>query len=241
MSIEIKSTKDYSLFKDIKGNRGKNESHIKKLKIAIDANPKITEYNPILVNEKMEIIDGQHRKKAIEQLNLPVHYIQVEGLKLDDVQKLNSNKKSWTPMDYAIAFSITGNKNYDFYIEIKKSFKLNHDVTIQYAGLPNQNTASSFAHGHFTAGEDKDLIRQYCQQLTDIREFLPHAFLRSTALSLLSMFQNPNYDHAHMVKRMEQQGMNVKRFTRVEESTRELAEYYNKHKKSGKGYVLFNF
>lgn len=241
MNTAIKSTQDYNSFKEVSGNRTISKAHVKKLKQAIQAKPQITQYNPILINENMEIIDGQHRKEAIEELNLPVYYIQVEGLTLDDVQSLNSGKKSWSPVDYAKSFAINGSKDYQLYLDHKNEFKFNHDVTMQYAGFPETNNNNiSFTHGNFSAGKDHEKIWQYSEQLRQLKQFLPHAYVRSTALALLSMFQNPDYNHDHMMKRMEAQGMIVQRFTRKEESIRELAEYYNKHKKSGKGYVLFN-
>lgn len=239
MTTKILSTQNYDSFKTITGNRTLNKGHVKKLKIAIDANPQITEYNPILVNENMEIIDGQHRKQAIAELGLPVHYIQVPGLTLEDVQALNSNKKSWTPMDYAKAYSINGNENYSFYLVHKAEFGFNHDITVQYAGFPNQNTNASFISGHFKVGKDQDVVFKYSTWLREIKQFLPHAYFRSTALALLDMFKQPEYNHEHMLKRMELHGWQVARHTRKEESIRAIAEYYNKHLKSGKGYIDF--
>jgi hypothetical protein len=241
MNTAIKSTTDYSSFKEVSGNRTISKAHVKKLKQAIQAKPQLTQYNPILVNENMEIIDGQHRKEATEELNLPVYYIQVEGLTLDDVQALNSGKKNWSPIDYAKSFAMNGSRDYQLYLDHKNEFKFNHDITMQYAGFPETNNNNiSFIHGNFSAGKDLELVLKYSEQLRQLKQFLPHAYVRSTALALLSMFQNPDYDHLHMMKRMEEKGILVQRYTRKEESIRELASYYNFHKKSGKGYVLFD-
>ena len=38
--------------------------------------------SPILVNEKMEVIDGQHRLQAQKELNLPTYYIKNKGYDL---------------------------------------------------------------------------------------------------------------------------------------------------------------
>lgn len=236
----ILTTKDYKQFKTVKGNRGTSKSHIKKLKEAIQAKPSIIEFNPILVNEKMEIIDGQHRKEAISELGLPIHYLKVKGLTLDDVQALNSGKKNWSPLDFAKAYAVNGNQNYSTYLVHRDKFGFNHDVTVQYCGFPNANTGASFTAGNFQAGKDQELVFKYSQQLVDISKFVDHAFYRTTAFALLSMFQNPDYDHKHMLKRLEAQGHLVQRYPRKEEAIRELAAYYNKHKKSGGGYVLFN-
>ena len=53
-------TRDYDKFKLLEENRTVSKSHVNKLKIAIGDNPNIMRAQPILVNEDMEVIDGQH-------------------------------------------------------------------------------------------------------------------------------------------------------------------------------------
>ncbi len=96
----IESTENYTLFKTIDGNRKVRSAHVKKLKESIVIDPRTILFAPILVNEKYQVIDGQHRLEAIKQLGLPVYFIRHKGLGLDIVQKLNSNAKQWQPIDY---------------------------------------------------------------------------------------------------------------------------------------------
>lgn len=237
MMNKIESTKDYEVFKDVIGNRATKSNHINKLKFAMKQDPQITEYNPILVNEKMEVIDGQHRLKAIKELGLSVHYIKVSGLTLKNVQDLNSNTKAWTPSDYARAYSITGNTNYDFYLDHKEEFKFNHDITLQYSGFPNQGTGESFKNGNYRKG-NKAKVMAYSNYLRDIKPYLEHAYVRSTALALLDMFQHDEYDHDRMVKQMKKCGLRIERYNRKEESLIPLARAYNKGL-STKNYITF--
>ena len=48
-----------------------NRQHIEKLKKSIKNKGLI---NPIMVNQKLEIIDGRHRLKACEELGVAVKY-----------------------------------------------------------------------------------------------------------------------------------------------------------------------
>jgi ParB-like chromosome segregation protein Spo0J len=66
-------TTDYKLFKINKLNRIVQTGHIEKLKKSIEKVGYL-KYNPIIVNEDMEIIDGQHRYFACVKLNLPIYY-----------------------------------------------------------------------------------------------------------------------------------------------------------------------
>ena len=71
-------TNDYSLFSKLDGNRDVNKAHLHRLKKSIKEESLCV---PIIVNEKYEIIDGQHRFSCWENLMLPVYYIVVEGYK----------------------------------------------------------------------------------------------------------------------------------------------------------------
>ena len=66
-SSQVYTTTDYFLFKPIEGNRHKNLLHLSRLKKSISANYLFT---VIIVNEKYEIIDGQHRFQCIKDLKL---------------------------------------------------------------------------------------------------------------------------------------------------------------------------
>jgi hypothetical protein len=78
MSIpQIQKTKDYDIFKHVKFNREKNKRHIDSIKRIIQEE-NLLHMHPILVNEKMEVVDGQHRLEAAKDLGLEVFYIQGE-------------------------------------------------------------------------------------------------------------------------------------------------------------------
>ena len=75
MSNEIKIPKkyvtyDYSLFKFIDCNR--NVSHIKKLKESIESID-LTMHYPIIVNDNMEIVDGQPRFEVCKLIGKPIY------------------------------------------------------------------------------------------------------------------------------------------------------------------------
>ena len=61
MCCSVFKTFDYGLFKNIKGNRELNPKNYKKILHSM-GNKQLE--IPIIVNEKYEIIDGQHRRAA---------------------------------------------------------------------------------------------------------------------------------------------------------------------------------
>jgi uncharacterized protein YutD len=83
--------------------------------------------NPIMVNENLEIIDGQHRFTASKELGLPIYYIVEQGGRLEDVQVLNTNTKNWTLSDYIDSYCNLGNENY---LKIKEFISIFPDLSI---------------------------------------------------------------------------------------------------------------
>ena len=106
---KIHVTSDYNMFSYLVGNRDIVNKHVKDLSAHIDdRNLNI----PIIVNEKMEVCDGQHRLEAYKVLGLPVHYIVKEGLTLQDIRKLNSVSRKWTMHEYMMSHFKLGSEHY---------------------------------------------------------------------------------------------------------------------------------
>lgn len=118
----IISTKDYSGFSFLPCNRAVSKAHVRRLKISIqDQNLDI----PIIVNEKMQIIDGQHRFEALKKLGFPINYIIRKGLGIKEVKILNSQQKNWKLSDYVLSYVEEGFSDYC----ILKKFKDQYGLT----------------------------------------------------------------------------------------------------------------
>ena len=107
-------TKDYNLFKYVHGNRDINEGNVNAIAHQIKLRGQQV---PILVNEKYEIIDGQHRLEACKQLGKSVTYIVRKGANIHDVISANIVGKKWSMNDYINRYASEGNDNY---IKLKK-------------------------------------------------------------------------------------------------------------------------
>lgn len=231
-SYNISVTSNYDAFKTVKGNRTVRPAHVKKLKIAIQTDPESIKYNPILVNGRMEVIDGQHRLEAIKQLGLDVYYVKVDGLKLKDVQTMNSVSKNWQPMDYARAFSTLGNVNYEFYIDVKSGdFSLNHDSLLRYLALDNPITGQSFNEGKLKV-DDYPRSLELLGQLFDVGQYYERYKIRSFALAFLRFARSEDYDHKRMLKQMEKYANKyIEDYSKEQDYFKALNKVYNHAKR----------
>lgn len=111
----VKETTDYSKFKLLNENRLITTKALAKIEKSV-AKDGWRNY-PITVNEKMEIIEGQHTYMYAKENNLPLRYYIQEGATQKDCQIINSARTGWTMKDYIHSFAASGNTSYK-YIEI---------------------------------------------------------------------------------------------------------------------------
>ena len=149
-SNQVHTTTDYFLFKSIEGNRNKNLLHINRLKKSMSENYLLT---IIIVNEKYEIIDGQHRFDVIKELNLPLNYVVCKGYGLTEVHALNQNSKTWNADDYLDGYCRLKYPHYLKYSEFKERYGFGHvecmTILGGYSSNPGIDRTKIFYKGEF--------------------------------------------------------------------------------------------
>lgn len=119
-SYNVYVTKDYSIFKRLTGNRDIPESRISKIVESIQTIGWVR--NPIIVNEKMEVIDGQGRLTALQRLKLPVEYIIAEGAGNKECIYMNMNMVNWKLPDFIKSYAEQGNENYQRLLSLMERY-----------------------------------------------------------------------------------------------------------------------
>lgn len=116
-SYKVLKTTNYNLFKIMEKNR--EIDHWKKVVSSIQKVGYVPV--PIVVNENMEIIDGQNRYEAAKFLNLPVYYMVISGLTIEHCRSLNIGQSNWKLKDYVKSYSIE-NISYTYLLNLMKQF-----------------------------------------------------------------------------------------------------------------------
>lgn len=116
MKPTIKATKDYIMFKKFLDNRDLSKGHLFKLRWAIEKKD-LLHLNPIIVNERMEVIEGQHRLEVARQLEKPIYYIVSDDCDCEDLIALNNNSRAWKLEDYLDYWIKLGKQDY---IDVKE-------------------------------------------------------------------------------------------------------------------------
>lgn len=117
---QVEQTKEYDRFKLLTGNRPINRSHLRKLKGSIEKNNHLN-LHPIIVNQHMEIIDGQHRLQCARELGVDIFFIKSDTINDEHLIECNVNQKSFECENYIDYFAIKDKK--PEYIQLRDMMK----------------------------------------------------------------------------------------------------------------------
>lgn len=119
--MNIQKTKDYDSFKSIVSNREVDKKHVKKL-VASIKRKNLMIIRPMVVNSKLEVIDGQHRLEACKQLKEPVYFVKLDDLDKEDIALLNTCQKNWAMIDFINFYTIEGRKDFKTFARLLNEY-----------------------------------------------------------------------------------------------------------------------
>jgi hypothetical protein len=232
---KIENTSDYSIFKQVNFNREKNLRHIKNLK-AILLKENLLHLHPILVNEKMEVVDGQHRLEAAKELSLPIFYIKSD-LSYDHILNSNLFQKKLSLKD-VIKFYANKDK-IDSYIQLFDYLK---KIDVQpkcffgliFGGI-NREIIDFIKSGKFQFPDNRTTIDKL---IASYSEFM--GFVKSKRITPFSMFTTADFTIGYrnlvlsqgfnenvFLSKIEQRWFDLKPQLNSKEWTRQMIGIYN--------------
>lgn len=112
--MQVRETSDYSIFQKSLVNRQIDESLIKKLTKSINEK-NLLSWRPILVDQNLQVIDGQHRLQVAKKLGVPIYYQMKEcdDKEFIDAIFLVNNQKPWKINDYHNFYLKQGHEEYE--------------------------------------------------------------------------------------------------------------------------------
>jgi len=228
--VEVYTTKDYSQFKKLLGNREVNAKRVNKIMASIGKVGYIT--NPIIVNEKMEIIDGQGRFEALKQMDLPIDYIVVKGAGIDACLNMNIYQEKWRVLDYVNSYVERGNENYRRFKVLLDTFPL-FSISVCTTALFNTGKypTSALKNGELIVTEDD--FKKALDNLNYIAPLIPYA--KKTNGKLEPFFQAVIYarnmdgvDEERLINRLKETIGIMSNWSDIATAIQSVEEVYNK-------------
>lgn len=228
----VQSTTRYGKFKFLDANREVNESHVNAIKRSLNNNGNFTEAQPIIVNERFQIIDGQHRFTALKELDLPVFYTVLAGAGAEQAQHMNLLQRPWNTTDYLKVYTAQGRQPYIIFNELVEEYP---DVSatlinVYVAGGERNGMHSAFRRGELEMSEElQAVVRERLDKLMEMRAICTAFQKRAVATALVKAILSEGYSHKKMLEKVQQQAADIKAYQSVPDNLRQLENVYNWH------------
>ena len=232
---EVLTTFDYSRFKFMLGNRRIDQHNLGRLK---ESFKKKYLFSPIMVNQKMEIVDGQHRYLAAKDLKLPINYMIVKNYGIEEVQVLNTNSSNWKGMNYLQMYVDRG---YPAYIQMKKFMDEFPDFGIKSAIKILTNGEHEDGKVHAIEPKRKDfeegrlkipnlkLAYEHASNIVEYKQYFPaYAHLRFVS-TMISLFKIKGFSHKEMLHKISLNPKDLVPCHNIEQYKQVLEKIYNYH------------
>lgn len=188
--------------------------------------------SPIIVNEYMVVIDGQHRLEHAKKAGVPIEYIVKPGLTEHDIVRMNTTQRPWSLLNFIESYANQGSEQYVALLNL---------INKKYAG-----TSVVISVGRNSTGSSKglsDLVKSGNFEFVNFEQtlnFLKYyeRFRKETntpkktkvALAIYALYRLKGFDEDRLIRKVLQKkfddDLRVKGYD-LTEALREFIDKYN--------------
>jgi len=230
-AVKVLLEKNLTKFNLLDDNRDIDDKHVAMLVVSIQ---RYGQLMPIVVNENMDVIEGQHRLKACMELKIPVAYIISVKSSSKDVAIMNNSQKGWKNKDYLKHFSHSSHNNnapYRKFSEFKEQYPLSFTLCLMLL-MGHTNSTGTTEHQTFKLGKFK--IKDWataCKNaghLIELKGLAPNLLdRRKFCVSFLKICRLNNFSFETYLKQVDKYQSKFIRCNNVEDWVSTSIEVYN--------------
>ena len=229
---EVKSTKNLDQFIIADWNRAIKPQRVAGIKKSIQRYGYIP--NPIIVNEKKEVIDGQGRLIACKELGLPIYYMQIKGIGGQECIAMNCYQKQWTGRDYVEFYATLKNSNYVRLKKLFDTYKLREKIIMYCADTSSGGLLTEkIKEGKFVLTSEG--YNEAVKILNFIAPLYPliakvHGRITEFIQTLVLLYKYNKIEPTRMKEQLKKYDMSAVNTTGLDSACDELERIYNKGK-----------
>jgi len=239
--VKVLYENNHSKFTLLDDNRDIRPRHVESLMASIR---KFGQLMPIVVNEKLEVIEGQHRLRACSDLKIPVAYIISLKASGKDVAVMNNSQEGWKNRDFLKHFSHSNHYNSSEYKKVQKFFEDHslpfHTGLLILSGVEFKNRGNdrgpmpAFRDGIFKV-KNLETANTIGGQLMKLKSFVPRLVrVNKFCLAFIRVSKLENFSLQLAYSQIEKNFKKFERCGNQEEWDEAMVKAYN-HQLKAKG------
>lgn len=245
--LQVYVSSDYGKFKRLLGNRAVTNKRVGIIKRSIENYGYIS--NPIIVNEKYEVIDGQGRLEALRQLGRPIEYVIQPGLSITECMAMNLKPTSWSLADFVESFAEQGNENYQRLVMLQKKYGFSYSLLYSIGTHGSVKSVGSALQklrlGDFKlTAEDAQVKDEICKYLSEFKDVQKIIGGRSDAFYCVIAWVGflPGVDKERLRVSVHQQYRKIPPVAKIESTLTAISDVYNTgYRKSNRRYFDYEW
>lgn len=238
----IYKTTNYSMFKFRNDNRTISQGHVNYLSQKMKEKGWIPGSYAV-INEKGEVIDGQHRINAAMKVGVPVYYTIEKKTGFDHIQDLNQSQKNWTKGDHIHGWVTKGNDNYiilERYMNKYPEFKLTEMLMFL------NNSQANISKQVFESGEFKvrsiNTANEWIKNFQKLQPYFEKGYSKSIfvrAMLKVMLKKNDEFSFDEFVHKVSVRPGMIHMCGTVDQYVEMIETIYNYNRRGGKVNLRF--
>lgn len=229
-SVTVYFSNEYGGFKFLKGNRDINEVIVNRILHSIkEEGVDLLKYSPIIVDQDMHILDGQHRFTVSKMLKRPVFFIIASEMSVREIAKINSNSSNWKIKDYMNSYLDLKLDAYQAIKELYDIYPMNVVMIASFlmSGHSRRNNIKQLFIDGLVEVHHYDKTVEVMEMLQDFAPFTIRPFSQRFVHAIENLRHSELYDHELMLSKLRQSGLQIDRIDSAKSIIAQMEEIIN--------------
>lgn len=231
-NVTVFITSDYGIFEKLQGNRDVKDERVAAIIDSINS----VGYQPvpILVNEHLEVVDGQGRLRACEMLGLPIYFTIKPGIGINECVAMNIKMKNWDIYDFINSYATQGKSDYIRLLEYCEKLPdlTAIEVALCLSDAYSKNIDRPLRDGYYKMMDTDENI----SLLSFIQKVKPHLMKIKGGSNyyipvLVGLYKFNLFDEDRMAEVIAKHGATMKSAYNADSAISELQTVYNFHRR----------
>ncbi|PNZ27180.1 hypothetical protein CD122_07260 [Staphylococcus rostri] len=187
--------------------------------------------SPIIVNEHMVVIDGQHRLEHAKKAGVPIEYIIKPGLNEHDIVRMNTTQRPWSLLNFIESYANQGSEQYVALLNLINKHYAGTSVVI---GVARNTTGNSNRLSELVKSGNFNFVN-FEQTLNFLKYY--ERFRKEThtpkktkvALALYGLYRIEGFDEDRLIRKVLQKKFDDDLRVKGYDLTEALKEFINKY------------
>ncbi|MCI2913973.1 ParB N-terminal domain-containing protein [Staphylococcus hominis] len=222
---EVYKTNDLDMFKFTKFNRNIlfTDEMLRQAKEGF--------ISPIIVNEYMVVIDGQHRLEHAKKAGVPIEYIVKPGLTEHDIVRMNTTQRPWSLLNFIESYANQGSEQYVSLLNLINKKYAGTSVVIAVA---RNTTASRTSLSELVKSGNFEFINfeetlNFLKYYEKFRNETNTPKRTKVALALYALYRLENFDEDRLIRKVLQKKFDDDLRVKGYDLTEALKEFIDKY------------